>query len=348
MLRKLAIGTDYRFRWTPPRDEGLATLATLTVSWPTGTLTYDLEGRESDTVTAVSADRRRITVTYGDTGPIESLMFSNPAPVYLQNGAFNQVPCRVIRLVSVEMDESDPPVPVGGVLELAEQLPVGVITGGTLEWLTLSADIELADIPATPVRAVRWQVAYTSTEWGQAGTGSIDRGTLAVVHAPFATGLTDASMARIAPWTSTSRPAGQSSWADQIDAGLDLLVSRILPNLAEGTWEDDLVGEPWLRAHALATQIVILQDLQSRGVDRTAALEEIQKEFIEEIKNRMARPEWIDLDSDDVIDPGEGAAGVRAATTAITSHVTDGTLNASDSDSRFPLQFTRTRIGDAR
>ena len=340
MIRKLAINQDSRFRWSPPRDEGLATNATLTVYFKNSGTVYNLAGRGADTVTAISPDRKRITVEWGTSGAPFGLLFGNPAPCWLQYGGFNQAPCRVIRVVSV-----DPGPPAGGVLELSEQLPVGATPGGQLEWLSLSADIPSIDLPVAPKRAIKWVVNYTATEWGQAGpTQSTDRGTVAAVWVPFATGLTDATLAKIAPWTTTARPAGQSSWSDQLEAGLDYLVSVILPNLPEGVWEDDLVGEPWQRAHALATQIIIIQDLLAKGVDRAQALEALIKEFESEVKNRLARPEWIDVNHDNLVDSGET---IPPNVQPILSHVTDPSIfDARWSDSRLPQRFVRTRIGD--
>lgn len=343
MIRKLTIGQNNRFRWVPPRDEGLAIQATLTISFPGGAQSYALEGRVSDEVTAISADRQRITLTYGESGNLQNLLYGDPAPCWLQYGARNQAPCRVVRLVSDVLDGDD--VIIGGVVELAEQLPVGVTAGGQLEWLTLVATIESEDLPAAPIRAVKWVVQYTPTEWGQAGLGSSDKGSCAVVWAPFATGLTDSSLAKFAPWTETVRPKGSSSWSDQIEAGLDHLVSVVQPNLPEGVWEDDMVGDPWLRAHALATQILILQDLISKGVDRTAALEVIEKDFLNEIKNRLARPEWIDVDHDNVVDDAEV---IPPATNIILSHVNPDTMNTILSDARPKLSFVRMRVSEDR
>lgn len=346
--RKLTIGQGYRFWWYPPNPSGPAdqgTAASLTVYWPSGSVSYTLNARTPDTVTAISADRRILTVDWGDEGSVPTGTYTDfPAPCWLTSPVYDS-PVRISRMVAVLPDPD-----TGATFELAEQLPspVGGIvdSGASLHWLGQYVDIPSTDLPAAPIRAVRWEVLYTPTVWGQAApSGLIDRGVLAVTWAPFDTGLSDSALARIAPWTSTSRPPGCSSWADQISAGLDYLVSRIQPELPSGVWEDDLVGQPWLRAHAIATQIIILQDLIAKGVDRLASLEAMQRDFDAEVKLRIARPEWADYNQNNVIDSGET---VLPATTVVFSHISDPSVfDSTDTDARLVQKFRRFRVGDS-
>ena len=66
--RKLLTGLAHVFRWSNA-DGLLASNPTLTVDWPAGPQAYSLTlSRQFDVVTAISADRRTLTATWGGSG----------------------------------------------------------------------------------------------------------------------------------------------------------------------------------------------------------------------------------------------------------------------------------------
>lgn len=111
-MRKVRLGQDYRFQWSPARLMTVPTSATAVVVWPSGSQSYSLTIRGNDTVTAVSSDRRQITVTVGTSGALASLIDGNPMPAMLVNAATQEIPVLLTRVVS------------SGVYELADPLPL--------------------------------------------------------------------------------------------------------------------------------------------------------------------------------------------------------------------------------
>ena len=84
--RKLLTGLAHVFRWSNA-DGLLASNPTLTVDWPAGPQAYSLTlSRQFDVVTAISADRRTLTATWGGSGsPQMAISGDQPAPVVLQS-----------------------------------------------------------------------------------------------------------------------------------------------------------------------------------------------------------------------------------------------------------------------
>jgi hypothetical protein len=215
----------------------------------------------------------------------------------------------------------------------------------TLVWPTWVVLVPASDIPAAQTRPILWKTTYkVSVDDYSPGTYLTDRGELAAVKAPFDTGLTDSQLLKIFPGLSAAFSQGQASWREQIQSGLDLLLGRLLPELPEGMYEDNLAGSQWLRAHALATSIVILSDLIMRGVDRKEALLVAEAQLDQEIKLRLARKEWIDLNSDGVIDEAEVSPS-SALLGMIRSHVTDASvMDLSSELGRTPDPYVRFRV----
>ena len=111
--RKLLTGLSHVFRWSNA-DGVLNSNPTLTVDWPAGAQSYSLTlSRQVDQVTALSADRRTLTVTWGGSGsPTTAISGDQPAPVVLQSIGLVGAALRVVRVVTDDGTE--------GTLELAE------------------------------------------------------------------------------------------------------------------------------------------------------------------------------------------------------------------------------------
>lgn len=348
MLRKLTIGQDHYFKWEPP--QGLPESApTLTINWPAGAANYSLAAwRGNDTVTAISADRKFLTCTWGTGALFSAYSQGEPQPAWLDIAGKGQIPVRVLRLSAVD---AVTPTTVG-TLELAEPLPHSVLMTGTpaatLVWPTWVVLVPGTDIPAAQTRPILWKVTYKmSLDDYSPGTYLTDRGELAAVKAPFDTGLTDAQLLKVFPGLASAFSQGQASWREQIQAGFDLLVGRILPELPAGMYEDNLAGTQWLRAHAIATSIVILSDMMMRGRDFKEALLIAEEQLAHEIRLRLSRKEWVDLNSDGAIDAGEKDPQ-SPWLGMIRSHVTDPTVMDLSGDAITPAVYNRSRVTDDR
>ena len=347
MLRKLTIGQDHYFRWEPPQGNA-ASAPTLTINWA-APVNYALAAwRADDTVTAISTDRKFLTCTWGTGTIFSAFSQGEPQPAFLDVAGKGQIPVRVLRLSAVD---SGSPTTIG-TLELSEPLPHSVLMTGspaaTLVWPTWVVLIPSANIPSTQTRPILWKTTYkVSLDDYSPGHYITDRGELAAVKAPFDTGLTDAQLLRVFPSLSAAFSQGQASWREQIQSGLDLLVGRILPELPAGMYEDNLAGTQWLRAHAISTSIVILSDMMMRGRDFKDALAIAEAQLEQEIKLRLARKEWVDLNSDGVNDSAE-TDPQSPWLGMIRSHVTNSAITNMTGDDITPAVYDRSRVTDER
>jgi hypothetical protein len=350
-VRKLAMGSHFYFQWEAPEGEAQGA-PSLTIQWPAGNTAYVMAAvRAVDTITAISADRRQLTVTWGTGGLPAGWSAGEPQPARIDAAGRGQFPVRVLRVVSnVAAVVGPPAVSAYGVFELAEAVPhtFAVGTSATLRWPLWTVKIEQADMPATPTRSVLWTVYYANTLDGySAGQSRVDRGHLHVVRAPFYTGLTDSTLLHVYPGLASSVPSGAGSWRDQIGAGLDYLLARVAPELPAGADEDMLTGTDWRRCHAIATAIVIYSDMIGRGIDRTAALELAERQFEDEFKLRRRLFSAIDLDGSGTLSAAEKAVSSRASGwSSFASDVTK--FDPSVQDAETPDPYLRSRVGDAR
>ena len=332
MMRKVCIGYDHRFRWAPPDPyEMQVTDPTLTVHWPGGQETYTLTFPGYAEVTAISDDRRTLTVTWS-AGAWD---MGDPAPVAARVAAaeLGQVNVRVVRL-------SD-----GDQVELESPLPDAITAvGAVLRALVCAVTIPLADVPATPVRPVRFSVEYASLTGGS--TSIIDRldmGVLAVVRHPFSTGLVDGELTRIAGWTRNAYPAGQSGLGDAISSSLDTLIGHIRHRRPD-LYEDQLAGPQFRRAHAILAQLAILDEYIARGQDRGAARDRLAAELDAELDRVFAALEWVDANDDGEADDTQAAGGIVGGMGIADSALCD---TSADEDAQ-PVTYTRIGMGDDR
>jgi hypothetical protein len=342
--RKLITGLAHRFRWSPP--DGYVSIApSLVVDWPAGSQTYALTAtRSPDTVSAISADRRSLTVTWGLSGSFAALSaIGSPSPAVIRGEGIVGAPVRVVRIVSLSA--------LGGVLELAEALPlpVDIVTSNpTLYWSEFSATIPALDLPATPTRGIRWTIDYTSLDpiSGEAVDYRRDRDVLHVVAMEFGTGLGDADLLGYVP-DLRSRPVGQSSWRAQRDAALDELIGLIRTRIAPRV-EDILPGRAFIRAHAYLSAATILDGTMVGGQDRTTLATYYRERAVAEIEAQLALVDWSDLDRNGAVDPGEQLAAVvsrmtsRIGSTFTNRGVVDFQLDAA------PYLIERARVTDER
>ncbi len=332
MMRKVAIGMDYHFQWYPPSPSEMAGVdPTLTVEWPGGDETYTLEFQEYAEVIGISSDRRTLTVTW--SGGTWDMIEGYPVAAIVAADERGRAPVRVIRL----SDDDE--------IELESPLPDAIeAVGAVVRGLVCRVDILAADVPSEAVRPVRFSVEYQAVLGGSASyTLRVDMGVLAVVSVPFATGLTDGELIRIAGWTRTATPASQLGLTDVISTSLDTLVGHIRARRPD-IYEDALSGEQFRRAHALLAQASLLDDQSARGQDRGNARDRIGAEFDAEMTRIFAALEFVDAD-------GDGAHDDALATIATIGGIgiADSSLadTSADADSQ-PLTVTRFGMWDPR
>lgn len=336
-MQKVRIGEDFLFQVRPAQPLAVGLTCSLAVAWPAGAETYTLARRTDDTITALSTDRRRLTLTWGNDGAPADLLAGNPMAAHLSRDSFAQIPVRVVRVVSLGSGN--------GVVELADALPQSVNpVGGYVEYLTVSCTIPAADVPTSPVRPVAWRMTYTPWVGGASTPQRAEAGVLAVVRDRFETGLTDAAALTHASWLRQSLTAATPTLAPWIESAEGLLVSSIRAHrqMPADAWEDALSGRQFLRAHCLAVEVVVCDDLIARGVDRTARREQAAADMVAELDRVFSRLEWVDADGDGVVDTGEGAA---AAFVPTASSGTSNTALVTFDDPAEAVELSRYQVG---
>lgn len=341
--RKLAIGLAHVFHWTNA-DGLLPANPLLAVDWPTGALSYPLTlSRQVDSVTAISADRRTLTATWGASGsPTAAISGDQPAAVVLQAIGIVGASLRVVRVVSNDG--------ITGTLELAEPVPHHVtLLPVNLHWLQFTALIPSVDLPATPTRNIRWTVDYEVRDAFSIETLQYlrDRDVLHVVAMAFATGLTDAQLLEVVP-DLKARPSGQGSWRAQREAALDELIGILRKRIAPRV-EDVLPGRAFANAHAYLTAARILDGRLSAGPDLTTQATYLRGLAVEMVEQQLALIDWQDLNINGEVDSGETGAGAR--TSAVLSSIAStytmpSAIDYVDDGAPFPVQ--RVRITDDR
>lgn len=355
--RKLTIGADYDFVWFPPSGVYTLQSLTLTVYWPSGTLTYSLDDARliddepaEDRVAAVSADRKRLTVAWGATAPVSVLRVPEPA-MYVDVGRAS-IPVGIVRIEEATAPDESIPDFGTGYVDLAEALPHGIGSATNDARLRFSArygQISFGGIGTTPRRAVRWTVGYDPsgpTAPSPAAAGIIDSGILVICRHPFDTHLTDAGVHAF--WPSIGPvPMGWAGWASAREAaGLDL-EGRIGAVIPRDKHVDMVDGGQFVRLHALLTARQILLGRMVQGIGVTSALDILLAEIEAEQARMFARLADIDLNDDGLVDDGETDTAAQGSGTAGGATWTDPSIVAFASDDA-PFEKTRCRVSDER
>lgn len=337
--RRYTAGETANFIWTPPAADGYASAANVVVAFASGDVTASLSARAADTITAISSDRRRITIETDDGTPgLDGLV---PVPAFVEDGLGAQVPVRVLRAVS-ETAPGGVGDPYTVVVELSEPLPHDVSMLGSLRWQVWSASVAM---PSTKQGPVRWRVSWSGTIGGQAAPDTmVDDGVLYVVRAPFSTGLDSQTLIASSPVLLSRMPAGQSSWAPQIALALDTLVTRINARLLDGKSVNDLTGGQFRNAHAMETRLFVLQGLAEAGLGRADAMDAVERALTQELDRIFgAGVAWLDADGDGVVDDGE--TNTQPGRVTLRSHVGNSALmDTSLADAEPRGAYSRARV----
>lgn len=335
MRREFVCGQSQVFRWVPPDGWSRAESATLALYFASGTSSDSMTGRTSDELTAISADRRRLTLTWGTDAPVPDEMVTSWS-AWIDDGAGAQLPIRILRLVS---DSG-----ASGVVELAEPLPHAISTGGDVHIQTWQRQFAA---PASP-ETVRYRVTWTRSLQGGVSRTVVDEGVCYMVRALFATGLTHQAFIAHSPFLAAELPPGSSSWAPQIQVALDALMVELRKRLPSTADVSDVRGGQFLEAHAVCAEMVILRAIHAGGRDRTAQIEEARRRLAEILDAIFdAGLDWVDTDGDGAIDAGETRGGsTRVTLRAFTRSTTYQDATESDAEERAPM--TRRRVEDER
>jgi hypothetical protein len=335
MRREYVCGQSQIFRWVPPDGWGRANTATLALYFSAGTSSAAMTARASDELSAISADRRRLTLTWSGTALVPDDAVTSWSG-WIDDGAGAQIPIRILRLVS---DAGD-----SGVVELAEPLPHAISTGGDVYVQVWQRQFAA---PASP-ETVRYRVTWERSLQGGVVETVTDEGVCYMVRALFATGLTHQAFCAHSPFLAAELPPGTSSWAPQIQIALDALMVELRKRLPSAVDVSAVRGGQFLEAHAVCTELVVLRAIHAGGRDRTPQIEEARRRLAEILDAIFeAGLDWVDSDGDGAIDAGETRGGsTRVTLRAFTTSTTYQDAADSDAEDRTPM--TRRRVEDER
>lgn len=261
----------------------------------------------SASVTGVATDLRTLTV---DT------MSPVPGAVTGERGGYADFTCNLgtipVRVAEIVSSTS---------IVLASPLPrtfQGV--DGTLRWQTFYYSLTSADATQSVAR-----VPFTLDGFGRWGDSSSlpsetwrVEGIFHVVRMPFATGLSDHSLAAFAPFISTQIPRSQNGWSTQIEAAERMLWRWIRADLQQlALTEDSLNGAAFHEIHALLTLHTIMQFQTASGATRADPRDNYLERAEALYAQVMRSIPWLDLDGDGVVDSGETDIAINSP--AVTS-----------------------------
>jgi len=328
-MRKLIIGKPYLLSWQPGAAGIVPQSVTATLYWSTGAVSYAMARQSGASISAIDSTRTRLTTLWSSGEP--HMVPGVPIQAWIGEKAYGQAAVRIIRVEHPYTYLSEPLPREVNAVECLIQL------------LTWQASIPAIAIPATPQRPVLLQFAYSATVSGETTIQRVEREPVAVVWSVFATGLTDGEVLCGANWARTLYQPGTNGYQDAIDTSLDTLIRRIRPELPNGTWEDQVSGEQFRRAHLLLTQLTLLDDMAGRGQPRPELRATIAEELDAELGRCFQRLEMLDYNNDGVLQPGEAAA---IGATPI-SHVQNAGL-VDFARQSLPTVVDRPRMDDPR
>ncbi|NBR67502.1 MAG: hypothetical protein EBT79_09570 [Actinobacteria bacterium] len=328
-MRKATIGHPLVLIYQPSAASIVPTSVTATVHWPAGAQAYVMARQQGATISGIDDSRTRLTTTWTSGEP--KMQAGVPEAAWIGEKSYGQVAVRIIRVDATYT-------------YLSEPLPTDVdaVECG-IYLLTWQATIPALHLPAAPVRPILVQYSYSATVSGETTIQGVESDSMAVVWAEFSTGLTDQELLRGANWARTLYQPGTNGYADAISTALTSLIGRIRPELPDGVWEDQLAGAQFRRAHLLATQLVLLDDMAGRGQPRPELRTTVAAEYEAEVARCFARLELLDLNDDNIIQPGE------ASSIAVSplSHVTNQYL-VEFARQPLPTIVHRPRMDDPR
>jgi hypothetical protein len=281
MIKKAVLNQVYLFEWNSPSS--VSGTPSLEVKTPSTTYTYSMtQGRSSATVSAISNDRRTLTVDVQVTG-----LQDNQGQAFLiteGDQIFN------VHIVRVEDTTAI----------LAEPLPRNIDLSAPA---ILEFSLWYYSIP-TDITDTKGTYAYTISYDEDLGAQTRERlakGYIKVTPRPFNTNLDHDDFVAMFPQFADAVPRRQRDFRVQIDRAQDELILMIRDALLHQSLTEDEVfnAQSFSQCHAYFTASLVLEGqnrFEEAGVMRTRAIE---------LCNLAMRSVALDLDGDGLIDDGE-------------------------------------------
>lgn len=280
-MRKAVLNQSYFLQWNSPYP--ISGTPAITVKTLSSTYTYDLtQGRSSANVTAISNDRRTLTIDNQVAG-----LKDDEGQAFLITANDQIFNVQVVRVA-------------GTVAILADTLPreVDLSSNASLEFSTWSKVIP-TDITGT-AGTYAYSISYDENTGGSSRE-RIAKDYLKVCPRPFDTGLDHDDLVRLFPQFADNIPRRQRDFRPQIKrAKLDLVLMIRDSLLHQSLTEDEVFNaETFSNTHAYLTAAIILE-----GQNRFEEAAALRNRAIE-LYNLAMRSVSLDRDKDGIIEEGE-------------------------------------------
>jgi len=280
-MRKAVYNDSYLFHWNSPHPVSGTPVITFKASSGDNTSVMT-QGRASATVSAISNDRRTLTVDNQATG-----LKDDQGQAFLITSSDQVFNVQVVRIV-------------GTTAILAEALPrdIDLTSSATLEF-SLWTRLVPTDITGTK-NTYSFEIAYDENT-GSSTRERLAKGYLKVCSRPFSTGLDHDDLVRIFPQFADSIPRRQKDFKPQIKQAENELVLMIRDSLLHQSLTEDEVfnADSFSNCHAYLSACYILEGqnrFEEAGQMRTRALD---------LYELTMRSVALDIDGDGIIDDGE-------------------------------------------
>lgn len=258
-MRKAQQGKNHNFIWQSP--SAISGTPTITFHLDSGDITSSMtEGRSSLSASAISNDRRSITLTSATT----SLKpYQNQA--YLLTDGDDYFSIKPIRIVDSSLILGDP-------------LPrdISLSNNATIQFACWTYTASSSTITANKA-TIAFTIDYVQSLGGQS-INKTEKGILKVVPRPFETGLDHNKLCSLFPHVADLAPRRSNDFTDQISGALDELAKYvrdlIIPDEAD---EDDihnandlLQAHSYLalaRIHEINGNLDLADKMRSRGIE---------------------------------------------------------------------------------
>jgi len=280
-MRKAVFNQDHLFQWNSPYSVSGTPVITFKLS--SGDVVSNMtQGRSTATVSAISNDRRTLTIDNQATG-----LKADQGQAFLITASDQIFNVNIVRIV-------------GTTAILADPLPreIDFTSSASLEF-SLWNRLVPTSVTGT-VGTYAYEISYDENTGGSTRE-RVSKGYLKVCKRPFSTGLDHDDFVQMFPQFADLIPRRQTDFKRQIQRAGDELILMVRDSLLhQGLTEDEVFNpESFSNAHAYLTASLIL-DIQSR-FDEGATLRNRAIELYELAMRSVA----LDIDKDGIIDEGE-------------------------------------------
>lgn len=280
-MRKAVLNQSYLFQWNAPHP--LSGTPNLTIKTTSSSFTYAMtQGRADATVSAISNDRRTLTVNNQASG-----LKDNQGQAFLITSNDQVFNVQVVRIA-------------GTVAILADALPreVDLSSNATLEFSQWFKSVP-TDITGT--NGTYSYIIDYNEEVGEETREKISKGYLKVCPRPFNTNLDHDDLVNLFPQFADAIPRRQRDFKPQISRAHEELILMVRDSLLHQALTEDEVfnADSFSNCHAYLSASYILEG-QNRFEEATA-----MRQRALEIYELTMRSVALDRDKDGIIDDGE-------------------------------------------